>query len=186
MDNVKADRKADRLRSPFIVNDPFSKKADKVGLNDGELICNYADDAVALIDIRKDLQKEVDALIGEESAPKIGITRFKNWGKTNEALLLLVKPTTKEQVVAVVKGVRNLNEKKEVKVNYMPQYNKICSMCVLSGKQGYDSIYMCIYIYIYHLLHFTCTCFYTPVRWRLAWEAPTTRGLPLILIVGDC
>ena len=132
-DNLKADRKADRLRSPFIVNDPFSKKADKVGLDDGELICNYADDAVALIDIRKDLQKEVDALIGEESAPKIGITRFKNWGKTNEALLLLAKPTTKEQVVAVVKGVRNLNEKKAVKVNYMPQYNNICSMCVLSG-----------------------------------------------------
>ena len=111
-----ADVKADRLRSPFIVDGPQSVKADKIGLSDGELITKYAEDAIAMIETRDSLQKVVNALTKPMPGSKIAITHFKNWGETRESLLLHVKPTEVEHVVAVVKGVKTINERGEVKV----------------------------------------------------------------------
>ena len=108
--------KMNHLRSPFIVDGPQSEKADEVGLSDGELITKYAKDAVAMMKTRDSLQKEVDALTKPVPGSKIAITHFKNWGETRESLLLHVKPTEVEQVVAVVKGVKVLNDREEVKV----------------------------------------------------------------------
>lgn len=110
------DSKLDRLRSPFIVDGPQSVKADKIGLSDGELITKYAEDATAMMKTRASLQKEVDALTKPMPGSNIAITHFKNWGETREYLLLHVKPTEVEQVVAVVKGVKTINERGGVKV----------------------------------------------------------------------
>ena len=110
MDSVMSDR----LRSPFIINAPHSKKADKIGLSDGELITKYANDAVILIEVRDDLQREIDSQV---PGTTVGITHFENWGKTRDSLLLHVKPTQVKQVVAVVKAVKALNQRKTQKVN---------------------------------------------------------------------
>ena len=99
--------KADRLRSPFIVDGPHSEKADKIGLSDGELITRYADDALAMMGTRDSLQEMINKT--PESACDIGITHFKNWGETQESLLLHVKPTEAKQVVNVVKCVDTYN-----------------------------------------------------------------------------
>jgi hypothetical protein len=112
------DTKINRLRSPFIVDGPQSVKADIIGLSDGELITKYAEDAVAMMQTRDSLQKEVNALRKQMPGSTIAITHFKNWAENRESLLLHVKPTEVEQVVAVVKGVKTFNEKGGVKVKY--------------------------------------------------------------------
>ena len=108
--------KADRLRSPFLINAPYSEKADKLGLSDGELISKHASDAVILIKTRNDLQKEVDAHITRVPETTIEITHFKNWGETQNSLLLHVKPSTAEQVGVIVRAVKQLNKKEEMTV----------------------------------------------------------------------
>ena len=112
-------KKTDRLRSPFIIDAPHSKKADKIGLSDGELITKYANDAVILIEVRDDLQNEIDSRVERVPGTTVGITHFENWGKTRDSLLLHVKPTQVEQVVAVVKAVKVLNQRKTQKVYIM-------------------------------------------------------------------
>ena len=123
------DPNADRLHSPFIVNAPNSKMADEIGLSDGDLITKYADDAVILIKVRDDLQREVDSLVKRAPGTTLGITHFKNWGQTKDSLLLHIKPSLVEHVVAVVKSVKALNEKKEMKVLHS-MLQKLC-LCVM-------------------------------------------------------
>ena len=110
------DEKPDRLRAPFIVNLPHSKKADKDGLRDGKLITTYAKDAVNLIETRDHLQDEINYLIKKVPETTVEIMHFENWAKTNKALLLHVKPSQADQVVAIVKGVISLNKKGVVTV----------------------------------------------------------------------
>ena len=100
-------KKADRLSTPFIVDGPHSEKADKVGLSDGELITKYAEDAVAMMKTRDSLQELLNQQ--PESTCEIAITHFKNWGATQESLLLHVKPTEVKQVVNAVKCVNAYN-----------------------------------------------------------------------------
>lgn len=115
---VRNKREADRLRSPFIMQNPYSQAADKIGISDGDLIAKYASDAIKLIKIRDDLQTIVDSFIHERvPGTTIQITHFINWGETQESLLLHVKPTEPEQVVAIVKGVLKLKKDKNTQVN---------------------------------------------------------------------
>lgn len=109
-------KKSDRLRAPFILSAPNSVEADKIGISDGELITQYASDAVVLIKLRDALQKIVDTLTPKVPETTIAITHFKNWGETQDSLLLHVKPTEADQVIAFVKGVLILNENSETKV----------------------------------------------------------------------
>lgn len=111
----ETDPKCPHVPSPFIIQSPNSQQADKYGLQEGEMISKYAEDATVLQRLQAQLQREVDAHT-PQGAPKIeiGITRFRNWAKTQESLLLLAKPIEKEQVVSLVKAAAKL----EVKVSY--------------------------------------------------------------------
>ena len=109
-------KKPDRLRAPFLVNRPHSVKADKVGLSDGKLITTYATDAVKLMQARDLLQAKINALVEQTPETKVEIMHFENWAKTRKALLLHVKPSQADQVVAIVKGVISLNKKGAVMV----------------------------------------------------------------------
>ena len=110
------DDKPDRLHSPFLVNSPNSVEADKTGLSDGELITKYAKDAVLLIKLRYDLQSTVDLIIERVPETTISITHFTNWGGTQDSLLLHVKPSQTDQVVAIVQGVMNFNQTNRTQV----------------------------------------------------------------------
>lgn len=115
IDPPTVDPKSHHVRSPFIVHSPNSEQADRDGLQEGELLSKYAEDAAALKILQAQLQHEVDA----QSPPgtpqtKIGITHFQNWGGTQDSLLLLAKPVEKEQVIALVKAAAKLG----VKVSY--------------------------------------------------------------------
>ena len=112
IDPPTIDPKSHHVRSPFIVHSPNSEQADRHGLQEGELLSKYAEDATALKHLQAQLQHEVDA----QSLPgtpktKIGITHFQNWGGTQDSLLLLAKPVEKEQVIALVKAAAKLGVK---------------------------------------------------------------------------
>ena len=90
----------------FIINKPQSVHADKIGLSDGELISSNADLAVTLAPKRDALQQKVVHL-----GLTIGLTYFKNWGDTQQILLLYAKPTEVDQVKALVAAAAELNIK---------------------------------------------------------------------------
>ena len=107
-----------RLSSPFSIQAPNSVKADKIGISEGNLITNFASDAVALKTIRDNLQHSLDEKITRVAETTIEITRFKNWGETQEALLMHVKPGLPEQVKAIVKAVIEFNKDRKPEVIY--------------------------------------------------------------------
>ena len=130
------DGETDRLHAPFLVNRPYSIKADKTGLSDGKLITTYAQDALKLIQAKDQLQAEINLLTKQAPGTQVEIMHFENWGKTKEALLLHVKPTRADQVVAIVKGVISLNEKGIVSVSAS---FAIIIACVLAASGKYCS-----------------------------------------------
>ena len=82
---------------PFFINQPNSVHADKTGLINGKLI--YENSELATV-----LGEKMKAL----NAPEIGLDVkvemmfFKNWGETQESLLLYAKPTEVHQVQTLV------------------------------------------------------------------------------------
>ena len=111
LESLVVDPKADRMRAPFLVNTPNSVAADETGLSDGKLISKFAKDADTLTITKNNLQKIVDSLIKRVPETTIAITHFKNWGETQDSLLMHVKPTQSDQVVALVNGVIQFNMK---------------------------------------------------------------------------
>ena len=92
------------LRAPFIINEPNSAQADKTGLKEGQLIVANAERAIRLSKMQAYLKRKLD---DDDILPTI--TNFKNWAGTQNSLLLYVKPTTRNQVQALVKAVVAMN-----------------------------------------------------------------------------
>ena len=57
------------------------------------------------------LQSEINSLTKQVPETAVEIMHFENWGKTNNALLMHVKPSRADQVVAIVQGVIALNRR---------------------------------------------------------------------------
>ena len=128
--NMAQAREADRLRSPFIIQDSNSVKADKTGLSEGELITHYSSDAVTLKVIRDDLQILVDKKITPRApGTTIAITHFKNWGDTQISLLMHAKPTLSGQVAALVQAVVEYNKTRIPEV-IKPRCTRVMCVCV--------------------------------------------------------
>ncbi len=82
--------------SPFLINAPNSKRADRTGLQTGALISDKSPLAETLKPLQSSLQ--------DKSGVDIGMTYFQNWGDTQESLLLYAKPQTVSEVQQLVKG----------------------------------------------------------------------------------
>ncbi len=99
--NIRAQRQLGRIDqqswdSPFLINAPYSKRADRTGLQTGALISDKA----ALAETLKPLQSSLQAKSGVD----IEMTYFQNWGDTQESLLLYAKPQKVYEVQQLVKS----------------------------------------------------------------------------------
>ena len=90
---------------PFFINRPNSVHADKTGLSNGKLIYENSKLATVLGEKMKALNEEVGVDV------KVEMTYFKNWGDTQESLLLYAKPTEVDQVQKLVTAAANKNIK---------------------------------------------------------------------------
>lgn len=93
---------------PFLINAPHSKKADKVGLAEGERISVNSELAESL--------KPLKASLEELTGLTIGTTYFQNWGDTQESLLLYAKPQTVAEVQSLVTAAAD--QEVNIKVSY--------------------------------------------------------------------
>lgn len=82
---------------PFLYMNPHSKSADKTGVDEGKLIMENQHLAESL----KRKQEYIYKNSGCTTA--VEVTHFKNWGKTQTALLLHAKPTTRDEISKLVK-----------------------------------------------------------------------------------
>lgn len=95
----------------FIIREPNSVKADKEGLHDGDLLLKgVTSEEIAKMKEKKDaIEKK---LKGKNVNLEIRFTSFKNWGGTQEMILLYAKPTTPFQAITLVNAVREVNRQK--------------------------------------------------------------------------
>ncbi len=98
---------------PFLINKPYSAKADKQGLLEGNLISDNSALANQLKEKRKLIQEELEKVNISKEDFEIGMTYFVNWGETQENLLLHAKPTNPKQIEEVVKIITNNQIKKD-------------------------------------------------------------------------
>ena len=87
---------------PFLHMQPHSKDADRKGLMEGKLIM----DNFRLAQSLEKKQKYLNNSLKKESidGTTVEVTHFKNWGRTQEALLLHAKPTYRKEISCLVKA----------------------------------------------------------------------------------
>ena len=104
---------------PFLYMKPHSEKADEKGISVGNLIMESLQQAESLKKKRDYLRKKCRDI-------PVEVTQFKNWGKTQESLLLYAKPTCRKEIMRLVKAASEYNDEfkddEPIKVNiYMWQ-----------------------------------------------------------------
>lgn len=87
---------------PFLLMHPHSKDADRKGLMEGKLIMEN----FKLAQFLEKKQKYLNGCLKKESIEgvTVEVTHFKNWGRTQEALLLHAKPKNRKEISCLVKA----------------------------------------------------------------------------------